>query len=656
LIMREEVPGESPVFTRCDPAEFDKRYDELVAQGLATNTALIERMAIKTPKAVALSQITETGFRNITFEELVDWSKSFARAMLDGGFCPMKEEISGRRTRLLGGFMYNRPEYPMVDLGGMFAGAVTVALYEEPREHLVYMVNNMEFDTIILQPNYANMLAKMMKDKSIRIIKNFIMTEELDEETKTLVKDLGVNIFSLQAIVDKGRSLKTELPVIRPDDLFMLPVTSGSTGYPKGVMITHRSLVYMHLGTHPLHLSSNSVMVMNNCYAFVSSKGFSMLFMSHGGKVVFFPHDKPLFYYSQPEKGSEMIRKADPTTIIFTPLYLHAVHDYVLDLIRKMPEKEGTELKDAIEQKIKLMKEKHELRFPELDKYIIPLREKLFGPGLKEAFYVGAKVREDTLWFFRAIVGCTFQSTYGQTELACLCAADSPFGGFGRIGFPQAGTMVKIVDCPDYGYSVKDVIDGKLAPRGELYIKSKTTFVGYFNDPGKSQEAFASDGWVKTRDVVQLNLEDMSMKIVGRANEVSKITSVDFIPVEALERAYETSPYVSQIYVHAVYDKDYLVGVIVPKKDAALQWAKAKGLGDNFEELCKNAELIKTILDDLHGIADAKKLNSYDHIMKAHLHTESFSTDSTMVTYSGKLRRAGITAKFQSQIEALYKS
>jgi len=653
--MREAIPGESIVFGGGDPADLQKKYDDLLAKGRVTATTLIEHAASLTPKAVAISEMVGDGYRNITYEEVVDWCKALARTLLDGNFCPVTEEASGKKMRLLGAFMYNRPEYLLTDLAGLYIGAATVSLYEEPREHMIYMINKVEFESIFLQPNYANLLAKLMKEKTIRHIKNFIVTESLDAETEALVKELGVNVYSLSALVEKGRKLKTELPVIPPEHILMLVVTSGSTGYPKGIILTHKALCFMHLGIHPFEITSKDCMAMSAYYAFVSTKGLSLVFLTHGGRLVFYPHEKPLFYYSQPERNFDLLKRANPTKLFVTPMYLHAGHEYILDIIRKMPEKEGQELREAIEQKVRLMKDRHEFHFPDVDKLIAPLREKLYGPSLRNVYYIGAKVREDTLWFFRAVLGCPLQSTYGQTELACIGSTDSPFGGFGRIGCAQSGLLVKIVDCEEQGYTTRDVVNGKLAPRGELCIKSPTSFVGFYNEPDKFKDAYMPGGWLRTKDLVQLNLEDMSMQIIGRANEVGKITSVDYIPVEILERTYETSPFVYQIYVHAAYDKDYLVGVVVPKKDAVLQWGKAKGLSGDFEELCKNPELNKMIIEDMAAVANKAKVNSYEYIIKAVITPKPFSTDPTMVTFSGKIRRAGICAKFQEELNALFK-
>ncbi len=644
-VVREAVPGESMIVSGSDPAEFERSYQEVVAQGNTSVPAMIEISASRNPKAPALCEKRVDGYKTTTYEELIMMSKSLAKALAEGDFCP-EIKVDGKPMRFLGTYMTNRPEFVCADLACFYMGAISISLFEEPYDHLLYITNDASFDTVILQPNYARQFVKLIAEKTIRPMKNFILTEDLDSETKAAAEKLGIRLWTMAELIEKGKKLDYALPQLEPDRVAALLVTSGSTGYPKAVMLKHKSLIYLHVGHWPTHFRPGETMMANLNYAFGTSKLSIMMCLSVGGRVIFFGN--------QPEKTLEVMRETNPNFAIFPPIFLHKVHGMAMQTINQLPAAQKAGVLAAIEAKIKFIKEHKSVVCPELDKHLAPLRQKLFGTGLRNCYFIGASVREDTLWFFRAILGCPLYNLYGLTESGNWCMMSSPWSQFDSVGSPLQGFEFKVVDLKHCGYTTKDVINGKPTPRGELYVRGGSLFAGYLKDPKKTKEAFSPDGWLMTKDIVSMNLEDMSFTIIDRVNNVRKISNEEFVTVELLEKYYEESQFVSQAYVHATSDKDYLVIVACPKRDFVFQWAKVHNVTADFHALCKNEELAKSVLADLHDIAKRKKLNSYEYISKVYLTPEPFTQENGLLTFSYKLRRANIVKMYQDALMSMY--
>eukprot|EP01022_Parablepharisma_sp_SALTPOND_P002591 TRINITY_DN1105_c2_g1_i1.p1 TRINITY_DN1105_c2_g1~~TRINITY_DN1105_c2_g1_i1.p1 ORF type:complete len:1174 (+),score=108.95 TRINITY_DN1105_c2_g1_i1:100-3522(+) len=647
FILREEVPGESAIFSGSIPAEFDKTYQALLEEGNTSAPAMIEKTAAKFPTAIAITEKTESGYKNITYEELISSSKNLAKALLDGEFCP-EIDISGQPMRFFGAFMCNRSEFVYADLACYYLGGISISLFEEPYDHLIYIVNSASFDTVVLQPNYARLFIKLIKEGTLRHLKHFILTEELDSESQAEAKTLGIAIWSLSGLIERGKASSRALPHISPDTVGAFMVTSGSTGYPKAVMITHKSLIYLHLGQWSRYLHPGDSVLANLNYAFGTSKLSIMMCLSFGGKII--------FYGNRPEKTLEVMRETNPTFVVFPPIFLHKVYASAMESINQLPEPQREGMLKAIDAKIQFIKARKELCHPELDKVLTPIRNKLFGTGLKTTFFIGSSIREDALWFFRAIMGCPLHNLYGLTESGNWCTMSQPWSPYDCIGSPLPGIEFKVVDWKEGGYSTKDVINGKPTPRGELYVRGGSVFAGYFKEPEKTKEAFEEGNWLRTRDIVKLNLEDMSLTIIDRVNNVTKISNEEFVAVELLEKIYEESKYVSQIYVHATPQSDFLIAVVALNGERILKWAKEKSLLEDLPKLCKHAEVIKMVLEDFKEIATKKQLNSYEYISKVILTHEPFTQENGLLTFSYKLRRGNLRQKYKEEIETLSKS
>ncbi len=649
-ILREPIPGETAIFSATPEGEIDRQFKEHIDSGKGGVIQMIERAAAKNPQAIAIQERREDGtYATTTYEEFMGNVRNLAYAIHAGDFCP-EGVVDGEKVRCLGIFLENRKEALLCDLACFYLGFISVSLVFDAQDLIENFVKIAPFESIVVQPAYAKILLNKMRDKTIRPIKNFILTEDLDEGMKAeLAHDFGVHFYFLKDVIAMGKSCPPITVQAKMDDIAILVSTSGSTGYPKGAIARHRVLVYLVLNFFNKSIKGPEATIVNINYAFASMKLVVFLTLFSGGKVTFFG--------TRLDRTFDVIRETNPTFMIFAPLFLHQAFPSIMQNISALPEAQRDGLLKAIEAKTNFMKATQQLTHPELDKILAPFRQKLLGTSLRHVYYVGAAIRNEVIWFFRSLLCCPFRTVYGLSESGGWCTMGGPFDNGDSIGTPMPCYDLKIVDCPEKGYTTADIVDGKPMPRGHLLVRGGPICSGYFHDHERSKGIFTDDGWLKTNDIVRLDPETYSMSIVDRLNNITKLSNEEFVATELLEKLYEESKYVAQLYINVSHIRDYIVAVVFPRKPVAMRWAEQKGLAKlTFEELCASPEFNKEILHDLAEIAKKKNLNYWEYIIKIHVTPEQFTQANGQLTFTYKLKRPNIFKCYEKVVTEMYTS
>eukprot|EP00830_Metopus_es_P015742 TRINITY_DN4632_c0_g1_i2.p1 TRINITY_DN4632_c0_g1~~TRINITY_DN4632_c0_g1_i2.p1 ORF type:complete len:684 (+),score=136.03 TRINITY_DN4632_c0_g1_i2:39-2090(+) len=644
-MLKNDKPGESDIFCSEPPGEAEKRFSALWNSGIHCARDYFLAAVAKFPKSIAIQEKKGDKYYCLTYAEFALKVESLAKSLWFGDFCA-EDYAEGKKRKYIAFFLPNSTEGLIIDMAARYIGVCSLGLMEEPNDQLMFLINQTAFESIVINPKFAKVFLEMIETKKVRRIKTFIMTEELDPENMARAKGFGIKIVSFEEIIEKGKSLSLVWPDVELGTPASLLITSGSTGYPKGVVYSNHMNMNCLTGYMDSITDSTSTIVLNMNYAFANSRGCVMTFFGKGGKIVLYGNDN--------EKVFEVMRETNPTIMYFPPIFLHKAYTKVMQGILAMPDPYKNAILKAIEEKIKFMKEKRLLTHSELDKAINPLRQKLFGNSLKLCFYIGASMRDDYLWFFRAILGIPFCSVYGSTEGAGWITRADPFSCGKAIGLPLMSWEVKLINCPEKGYFITDVIDGKPTPRGEMVIRGITCFKEYYRDPEKSKACYMDEGWLHTYDIVELNTDDNSLILLDRVNNIRKMSNGKYIPAELLEKFYEESPYISSMYVYASPSRDYIIALANPSQATIENWAKNKGVNEDFPTLCKNPFLVNDVLADLNERADANAKPPWVRIRKLVLLTEPFSISNGFLTPTYKLRRENIDKIMKTTIDELY--
>jgi len=242
---------------------------------------------------------------------------------------------------------------------------------------------------------------------------------------------------------------------------------------------------------------------------------------------------------------------------------------------------------------------------------------------------------------------------YGMSE-TCGAGTISDVSLWGKarshVGYPTPCTEIRLESVPDMNYNIND----HPLPRGEICLRGLNIFPGYYKMPEQTKESFTEDGFLKTGDIGQWNI-DGTLQIIDRKKNIFKLSQGEYVAAEKIENVYVRSKYVAQIWVYGDSFRNSLVAIVVPDKDVVIPWAK-KNLGvDDFSQICKSSEVNKLILQDFIQYEIEAKLSGFEKVKRIFLTPEEFTPDNELVTPTMKLKRPQLLSKFKPTIELLYK-
>jgi long-chain acyl-CoA synthetase len=243
-----------------------------------------------------------------------------------------------------------------------------------------------------------------------------------------------------------------------------------------------------------------------------------------------------------------------------------------------------------------------------------------------------APIPPDLLMWFRAI-GVPLSEVYGMSENTGLMTWTPERIKPGTVGPAAPGTEVRI------------------APDGEVICSGPHVFQGYLDDPEKTAEALSADGWLHTGDIGELD-DDGYLKIVDRKKELIITAGGKNISPANLEAALKMIPLVGQAC--AIGDKrPFVSALVVLDTDVAPAWAQSKGIdASDLADLAEHPEVVSEIEQALGQVMS--QFNNAERVKKVRILAEEWLPDSEELTPTSKLKRRGIHAKYEAEIEAIY--
>jgi long-chain acyl-CoA synthetase len=270
-----------------------------------------------------------------------------------------------------------------------------------------------------------------------------------------------------------------------------------------------------------------------------------------------------------------------------------------------------------------------------------------------------APISADVLNFLKICFACPIFEGYGSTE-NCACATLTAGNDTqsGHVGGPNAAVEIKLVDCPALNYLSTDKDEeGNHAPRGEVCLRGPIIFKGYFNDPENTANALDSNGWLHSGDVGCI-FSNGCLKILDRVKNIFKLSHGEYVAPEKLENVLLLNKYVGQIMVHGDSLENYVVAIIIPKKDAVLTWFKSQGNNEvtleNIAQFYNDEGLKKEILADMEKFGRSKDFKGFEVIKKVFLTDQTFTLDNGLLTPTMKVKRHEVKNKYIEEIKKMY--
>ncbi|XP_073986590.1 acyl-CoA synthetase long-chain isoform X2 [Rhodnius prolixus] len=580
-----------------------------------------------------------------TFEDVDKEAAAFGRGLKLLGHKPKQNIVIFAETRaewMVAAHACFKQNFPVV--------TIYATLGEDAIAH---GVNETEVDIIItshdLLPKFKNILSKTPRVKKI-----IYMEDQLKKTDTTGFKE-GVEIIPFKEILRSGQNVDVESEPPKKNDIAIIMYTSGSTGVPKGVLLTHANMMStlgafsdavvisrddVFLGFLPLahvfELLAESVCLLNGVsigYSTPLTLIDSSSKIKHGTKG-----DAPVLH---------------PTCLTAVPLILDRIYKGINDKVSKNTPFKRALFNFAFDYKKKWIN--RGFSCPLIDRLIFAQTRQLLGGKIRLILTGGAPLSPDTHELIKICLCEQVIQGYGLTE-TCSCATvmDNYDRTTGRAGTPTTACDIRLVDWDEGNYRVTD----KPFPRGEIVIGGSNISPGYYKNPEKTREEFfEEDGrrWFRTGDIGECH-PDGVIKIIDRKKDLVKLQAGEYVSLGKVEAELKTCPIVENICVYGDSNKDYTVALVVPNQTHLAVMAERLGLSQSFDELCENAKIEKAVLAELAAHGKKCKLEKFEIPAAVKLCTEVWSPDMGLVTAAFKLKRKDIQERYQHEINRMYAS
>ncbi|XP_028190496.1 long chain acyl-CoA synthetase 5-like isoform X2 [Glycine soja] len=369
------------------------------------------------------------------------------------------------------------------------------------------------------------------------------------------------------------------------------------------------------------------------------------IFIWHGASIGFCRGDVKLLI--------DDVGELKPTIFCAVPRVLDRVYSGLTHKISSGGFLKKTLFNFAYSYKLNNMKKglRHGEASPLLDKIVFDKVKQGLGGRVRLILSGAAPLSAHVEGYLRVVTCAHVLQGYGLTETCAGTFVSLPneIEMLGTVGPPVPNGDVCLESVPDMGYNALAT-----TPRGEICLKGKTLFAGYYKCEDLTKEVLI-DEWFHTGDIGEWQ-PNGSMKIIDRKKNIFKLSQGEYVAVENLENIYGQVSSIESIWVYGNSFEAFLVAVVNPSKQALEHWAQENGISMDFNSLCEDARAKSYILEELSKIAKEKKLKGFEFIKAVHIDPIQFDMERDLITPTYKKKRPQLLKYYQNAIDNMYKS
>lgn len=570
----------------------------------------------------------------MNFNEALLRAKNFGSGLIALGLNP------GPQT-FVGIYSQNRPEWILYEQGCYCYSLVVVPLYDTlGPDACAFIINQTEIQVVIVEDDKK---VNLLLDKAPKYLRKLIVIKPVRPNTMQRAKNRGIEIYSFEEVEKLGAQKDHPEVPPQPGDICTICYTSGTTGNPKGVVLTHQNVlagvvaVLLQLGEHRPRVGD--VMISFLPLAHMLERACENGVFYSGGSVGYYSGDI--------KELTNDLKQLKPTLMAAVPRLLNRVYDRMQIEVSNSSIKKML-LRMALNSKEAELRRGIFRRNSIWDKVVFRKVQEAFGGRLRLMVVGSAPLAGNVLTFTRCALGCMVVEGYGQTE----CTAPITLTVQGdfvpeHVGPPVACNGIKLVDVPEMEYYSSN-------QQGEICVKGTNVFIGYYRDPERTAQTIDEQGWHHTGDIGQW-LPNGTLKIIDRKKHIFKLSQGEYIVPEKIENIYIRSPYVEQVFVHGESLKSCVVAIVVPDVETIKAWAQENNIPGTLSVLCSNPEVKQLIMNDMLAWGREAGLKSFEQVKDIHLHPDQFSVQNQLLTPTFKSRRPQIKNYFKPQLDDMYK-
>lgn len=599
--------------TKASPKTSDKTASETTLNQFLLSAGNRESTAVQFKK--------DKRWQTLQWSEYLDHIDSIASALIENGV------KAGDKVAI---FSATRFEWAVCDLATISLQAITIPIYHTMTgEELEFILNNSEAKVLFVEDKNLLKLFQTVAPRCNWVEKIFVFDPKAAGAEKSfwqLYEDGQSTLGDNRPKIQKAREKSTA------KDPISIVYTSGTTGQPKGVVLTHEQAI------------SECTEAFQYVGVLTSDVSLSFLPYSHVlGRIELWGHlcnGFTMAFAESIERIPQNLKEIHPTILVAVPRIFEKVYLKIQAQIESnRMQKKMFAWALRVGRKVGELRIKHEPvplhLIPEYElanRFLLNRIREAFGGKLRFAISGGAPMNADIALFFHAC-GILILEGYGLTETTAAITVNAPFNyKFGSVGKPIGDVKLKI------------------AEDGEVLVKSRKVMKEYYNDP-ESTEKVLKDGWFHTGDIGEIS-ESGDLKITDRKKDLIKTAGGKYVAPQRLEGFLKTSPLISHVHIHGDQRK-FVVALITLDKGYVSALAKDRGWSfPSFQSLAHNPQIVEMVRK---VVAEANSnLASYETIKRFLILGDDFSIETGELTPSLKIKRKAVDQKFKKELDSLY--
>lgn len=547
-----------------------------------------------------------------------------------------------------------RPEWLHCDIGILMAGGVTVPIYQSNLPHECEYIVNDSGAKIVFAENPQQIVKLMAEREKLTGLTRIVYFDAackldkpdaqgrtqltLDDVVPAADRGLLLSLAELRRdgakwLGEHAGELERRWTEIVPDHSFTIVYTSGTTGPPKGVVLTHKNIVWeCDAMRDALPIDEHDEQLLFLPMAHIFAKILEWTSISKGSRIAF---------AESINKIKDNLGEVKPSFMCAVPRVLEKVYLGILGNRNASPptKQKIFDWAFSVGREVSKLKQRHEpipvglsIKNALATKLVFSKIQTVLGGRMRFLVSGGAPLSKEIAEFFHA-AGVLVLEGWGLTETTAGTTLNRPEKyGFGTVGPAVPGVEIRI------------------AEDGEILVRAGSVMKEYYNKPEATREAIDEEGWFHTGDIGVV--ENGLVRITDRKKDIIVNAGGKNIAPQNLENSLKATPYISQVMVHG--DKrPYLVALITLNEENIAKWAKDEGLTfTSNAELAQHErvrKLVQKYVDDLNA-----REPSYSSIKKFAVLPADFSQETGELTPTLKVKRKFTQEKFAKVIDAFY--
>jgi long-chain acyl-CoA synthetase len=569
-------------------------------------------------------------WQTFTWREYHDHVRDIALGLASLGFA------RGDKLSVIGD---NRPRLYWSQVAAMCLGGVSVPVYQDSiARELAYVLNHAEVSVVVAEDQEQVDKIVALKDQlpALKLV--------IYEDPRGMSQYRSPGLRSLAEVEEVGRRFAADHPGYfdaeigkgRLEDVALIAYTSGTTGNPKGAMLTHANLVR----TGQTLIEAEDIRLDDDWLAYlpmawVGDSLYTLVINLMVGFTVNCPES--------PETVQRDLRELGPTAVLAPP----RIWENMLTGVQVRAADAGG-IKRRVFERFRAVAERAEIHRAEgkplpaglrlmkaLGEFFVygPVRDQLGLRRARWAYTGGAPLGPDTFRFFRSF-GVNLKQVYGSTELTGLVSLQ-----------PDAEANPTTAGRPCRGIEVK------IGERGEVLVKSAGIFKGYFKNDEATREVIDGQGWFRTGDAGFVDPRG-HLVIIDRAKDVGALADGTAFAPQFIENKLKFSPYILEAVAFG-HERPFVTAMIAIDPNTVGSWAERRGVAyTSYMDLSQKPEVRGLIAEEIRR--GNETLPAAQKVRRFLLLTKDLEADDAEMTRTRKVRRRHVAEKYAAVIDAFY--